>query len=258
VDLRRLPLTHAVLLRKVPEVTAGFWIAKVLTTGMGEATSDTLVHQINPVFAVGLAAVGLVVALGLQFAASRYQPWIYWLAVVMVAIFGTMAADVLHIELKVPYLASTIFFAIVLAAVFTVWYRSEHTLSIHTIDTRRRETFYWLAVMATFALGTAAGDMTATTLHLGYFVSGLLFTVLIAVPTVAHRWFGLNAIFAFWFAYIITRPLGASYADWIGVSHARGGLNWGSGGVSIGMTVLIVIVVAVLAATHEGAPVEQP
>jgi uncharacterized membrane-anchored protein len=257
VDLRRLPLTHAVLLRKVPEVTAGFWIAKVLTTGMGEATSDTLVHQINPVFAVGLAAVGLVVALGLQFAASRYQPWIYWLAVVMVAIFGTMAADVLHIELKVPYLASTIFFAIVLAAVFTVWYRSEHTLSIHTINTRRRETFYWLAVMATFALGTAAGDMTATTLHLGYFVSGLLFTVLIAVPTVAHRWFGLNAIFAFWFAYIITRPLGASYADWIGVSHARGGLNWGSGGVSIGMTVLIVIVVAVLAATHEGAPVEQ-
>ena len=258
MDLRRLPLTHAVLLRKVPEVTAGFWIAKVLTTGMGEATSDTLVHQINPVFAVGLAAVGLVVALGLQFAASRYQPWIYWLAVVMVAIFGTMAADVLHIELKVPYLASTIFFAIVLAAVFTVWYRSEHTLSIHTIDTRRRETFYWLAVMATFALGTAAGDMTATTLHLGYFVSGLLFTVLIGVPTVAHRWFGLNAIFAFWFAYIITRPLGASYADWIGVSHARGGLNWGSGGVSIGMTVLIVIVVAVLAATHEGAPVEQP
>ena len=253
-----MPLTHAVLLRKVPEVTAGFWIAKVLTTGMGEATSDTLVHQINPVFAVGLAAVGLVVALGLQFAASRYQPWIYWLAVVMVAIFGTMAADVLHIELKVPYLASTIFFAIVLAAVFTVWYRSEHTLSIHTIDTRRRETFYWLAVMATFALGTAAGGMTATTLHLGYFVSGLLFTVLIAVPTVAHRWFGLNAIFAFWFAYIITRPLGASYADWIGVSHARGGLNWGSGGVSIGMTVLIVIVVAVLAATHEGAPVEQP
>ena len=253
-----MPLTHAVLLRKVPEVTAGFWIAKVLTTGMGEATSDTLVHQINPVFAVGLAAVGLVVTLGLQFAVSRYQRWIYWLAVVMVAIFGTMAADVLHIELKVPYLVSTIFFAIVLAAVFTVWYRSEHTLSIHTIDTRRRETFYWLTVMATFALGTAAGDMTATTLHLGYFVSGLLFMVLIAVPTVAHRWFGLNAIFAFWFAYIITRPLGASYADWIGVSHARGGLNWGSGGVSIGMTVLIVIVVAVLAATHEGAPVDQP
>jgi uncharacterized membrane-anchored protein len=256
VDLRRLPLTHAVLPRKVPEVTVGFWIAKVLTTGMGEATSDTLVHQIDPVVAVGLGFVGLVIALVFQFAAPRYRPWIYWLAVVMVAIFGTMAADVLHIKFGVPYLVSSIFFAVVLAAVFAVWYRSEHTLSIHTIYTRRRETFYWLTVMATFALGTATGDMTATTFHLGYFVSGVVFTILIAIPAVAHRWFRMNAIFAFWFAYILTRPLGASYADWVGVSHARGGLNWGSGGVSIGMTVLIVIVVAVLAATREGAPDE--
>jgi uncharacterized membrane-anchored protein len=258
VDLRRLPLTHAVLPRKVPEVTAGFWIAKVLTTGMGEATSDTLVHQIDPVVAVGLGFVGLVIALVFQFAAPRYRPWIYWLAVVMVAIFGTMAADVLHIKFGVPYLVSSIFFAVVLAAVFAVWYRSEHTLSIHTIYTRRRETFYWLTVMATFALGTATGDMTATTFHLGYFVSGVVFTILIAIPAVAHRWFRMNAIFAFWFAYILTRPLGASYADWVGVSHARGGLNWGSGSVSIGMTVLIVIVVAVLAATREGAPDDQP
>ena len=253
-----MPLTHAVLPRKVPEVTAGFWIAKVLTTGMGEATSDTLVHQIDPVVAVGLGFVGLVIALAFQFAAPRYRPWIYWLAVVMVAIFGTMAADVLHIKFGVPYLASSIFFAVVLAAVFAVWYRSEHTLSIHTIYTRRRETFYWLTVMATFALGTATGDMTATTFHLGYFVSGVVFTILIAIPAVAHRWFRMNAIFAFWFAYILTRPLGASYADWVGVSHARGGLNWGSGSVSIGMTVLIVIVVAVLAATREGAPDDQP
>lgn len=253
-----MPLTHAVLPRKVPEVTAGFWIAKVLTTGMGEATSDTLVHQIDPVVAVGLGFVGLVIALAFQFAAPRYRPWIYWLAVVMVAIFGTMAADVLHIKFGVPYLASSIFFAVVLAAVFAVWYRSEHTLSIHTINTRRRETFYWLTVMATFALGTATGDMTATTFHLGYFVSGVVFTILIAIPAVAHRWFRMNAIFAFWFAYILTRPLGASYADWVGVSHARGGLNWGSGSVSIGMTVLIVIVVAVLAATREGAPDDQP
>jgi uncharacterized membrane-anchored protein len=258
VDLRRLPHTHAVLPRKVPEVTAGFWIAKVLTTGMGEATSDTLVHQIDPVVAVGLGFVGLVIALVFQFAAPRYRPWIYWLAVVMVAIFGTMAADVLHIKFGVPYLVSSVFFAVVLAAVFAVWYRSEHTLSIHTIYTRRRETFYWLTVMATFALGTATGDMTATTFHLGYFVSGVVFTVLIAIPAIAHRWFRMNAIFAFWFAYILTRPLGASYADWVGVSHARGGLNWGSGSVSIGMTVLIVIVVAVLAATREGAPDDQP
>jgi uncharacterized membrane-anchored protein len=201
--------------------------------------------------------VGLVIALALQFAAPRYRPWIYWLAVVMVAVFGTMAADVLHIQFGIPYLVSTIFFAIVLTAVFVIWNSTEHTLSIHTINTVRREAFYWLTVMATFALGTAAGDMTATTFHLGYFVSGVLFTVLIAVPAVAHRWFRLNAIFAFWFAYILTRPLGASYADWLGVSHARGGLNWGSGSVALGMTVLIVIAVALLAATHEGSPVEQ-
>jgi uncharacterized membrane-anchored protein len=241
----------------VPEVTPGFWVTKVLTTGMGEATSDTLVHQLPPVIAVMFGFVGLVIALALQFAAPRYRPWIYWLAVVMVAVFGTMAADVLHIQFGIPYLVSTIFFAIILTAVFVIWYSTEHTLSIHTINTVRREAFYWLTVIATFALGTAAGDMTATTFHLGYFVSGVLFTVLIAVPAVAHRWFRLNAIFAFWFAYILTRPLGASYADWLGVSHARGGLNWGSGSVALGMTVLIVIAVALLAATHEGSPVEQ-
>jgi uncharacterized membrane-anchored protein len=222
-------------------------VTKVLTTGMGEATSDTLVHQLAPVLAVALGAVGLVVALALQFAAPRYRPWIYWLAVVMVAVFGTMAADVLHIQLGIPYVVSTAFFTVVLAVVFAVWYASEHTLSIHSITTPRREIFYWLTVMSTFALGTAAGDMTATTFHLGYLVSGVAFTILIAVPAVAHRCFGLNAIVAFWFAYIVTRPLGASYADWLGVSHARGGLNLGSGAVSIASTVLIVIAVAVLA-----------
>lgn len=230
----------------MPDVTAGFWVTKVLTTGMGEATSDTLVHQLAPVVAVALGAVGLAIALALQFAAPRYRPWIYWLAVVMVAVFGTMAADALHIELGIPYVVSTAAFTVALIAVFLAWYWSEHTLSIHSITTRRRETFYWLTVIATFALGTAAGDMTATTLHLGYLVSGMAFTVLIAVPAVAHRWLGLNAIVAFWFAYILTRPLGASYADWLGVSHARGGLNLGSGAVSIGSTVLIVIAVAVL------------
>jgi uncharacterized membrane-anchored protein len=222
-------------------------VTKVLTTGMGEATSDTLVHQLAPVLAVALGAVGLVVALALQFAAPRYRPWIYWLAVVMVAVFGTMAADVLHIQLGIPYVVSTAFFTVVLAVVFAVWYASEHTLSIHSITTPRREIFYWLTVMSTFALGTAAGDMTATTFHLGYLVSGVAFTILIAVPAVAHRCFGLNAIVAFWFAYIVTRPLGASYADWLGVSRARGGLNLGSGAVSIASTVLIVIAVALLA-----------
>jgi uncharacterized membrane-anchored protein len=259
MDLRQFPVAQRPLLfRKVPEVTAGFWVTKVLTTGMGEATSDTLVHAISPYLAVAFGAVGFVIALALQFAAPRYRPWIYWLAVAMVAVFGTMAADVVHIELGVPYLISTIFFAIALTAVFVVWYSNERTFSIHTINTRRREAFYWLAVVVTFALGTAAGDMTATTLHLGFFVSGLLFTVLIAIPLVAHKWFGLNAVFAFWLAYILTRPLGASYADWVGVSHARSGLNWGSGIVSLGMTVLIVIAVGILAATRQGEPVDQP
>lgn len=240
--------------RKVPEVTVAFWIAKVLTTGMGEATSDFLVHQLAPIVAVAIGAVGLTISLVLQFAVGRYNAWIYWLAVAMVAIFGTMAADFLHVELLVPYVISTGFFVVVLAAVFIVWYRSERTLSIHSIDNPRREAFYWLTVMATFALGTAAGDMTATTLHLGYFVSGVAFTVLIAVPAVAHRWFSLNAIVAFWFAYIVTRPLGASFADWLGVSHARGGLNWGTGGVSIGMAILIIGVVAYLAASEPVRP----
>jgi uncharacterized membrane-anchored protein len=204
--------------------------------------------------AVAIGAVGLTISLVLQFAVGRYNAWIYWLAVAMVAIFGTMAADFLHVELLVPYVISTGFFVVVLAAVFIVWYRSERTLSIHSIDNPRREAFYWLTVMATFALGTAAGDMTATTLHLGYFVSGVAFTVLIAVPAVAHRWFSLNAIVAFWFAYIVTRPLGASFADWLGVSHARGGLNWGTGGVSIGMAILIIGVVAYLAASEPVRP----
>lgn len=248
-DPRSAPRHRLRLLRKVPEVTVAFWVTKVLTTGMGETTSDYLVHQLNPAVAVALGAVALTVALALQFAAPRYRPWIYWLAVVMVAIFGTMAADFLHVELHIPYLVSTTFFAVVLATVFGVWYAIERTLSIHTINTFRREAFYWLTVMSTFALGTAAGDMTAMTLHLGYLVSGVVFAALIAVPAVAHRWAGLNAIAAFWFAYILTRPLGASFADWIAQPHSRGGLNWGLGSVSVGLTVAIVVAVGYLAAT---------
>jgi len=237
-------------LRKVPEVIALFWVAKVLTTGLGEATSDFLVHALAPVVAVAIGAVGLAIALVMQFKARRYNAWIYWLAVAMVAIFGTMAADFLHVELLIPYVVSTVFFAVALTAVFTVWYATERTLSIHTIDSPRREAFYWLTVMTTFALGTAAGDMTATTLHLGFLLSGVMFAGLIAVPAVAHRWLGLNAIVAFWFAYILTRPLGASFADWLGVSHARSGLAWGTGAVSIGTAILVGGVVAYLAVSR--------
>ena len=188
------------MLIKVPEITVLFWIIKLLTTGMGETTSDYLMHQMNPIFAVALGGGGLAVALLTQFSVRRYIPWVYWLAVIMVAIFGTMAADAIHVALKIPYLVSTAGFSIALSLIFVVWYRSEKTLSIHRIYTFRRELFYWATVMATFALGTAAGDMTASTLGLGYFTSGLLFAVLFALPAIAYGRFGLNEVSAFWFA----------------------------------------------------------
>jgi uncharacterized membrane-anchored protein len=239
---------------KVPEVTVAFWITKGLTTGMGESSSDYLVHRLPPVVAVALGGIALVAALALQFAAGRYVPWIYWLAVAAVGVFGTMAADVLHVGLGIPYLVSTIFFAVSLAVIFALWYASEKTLSIHSIHTRRREAFYWAAVMTTFALGTAAGDMSAITLHLGYLWSGLMFAVVIAVPALAHWRFGMNAILAFWFAYIVTRPLGASFADWMGVSHARGGLALGAGPVGLALAGLIVVFVVYLSLTHKDVP----
>ncbi|WP_211879571.1 COG4705 family protein [Pseudarthrobacter albicanus] len=234
---------------KVPEVSLYFWITKVLTTGMGETTSDFLVTRLDPVIAVALGAAGLAITLVLQFAVRRYVPWIYWSAVVMVSVFGTMAADVLHVGLDVPYAASTALFAVVLAVVFLVWHRTERTLSIHSILTPRREFFYWAAVMTTFALGTAAGDLTAMTLQLGYLPSAVLFAVIIAIPAIGYRRLGLNAVLGFWFAYVTTRPLGASVADWMAVSPARGGLDWGSGPVSLGWAVAILGFVAYLAIT---------
>jgi uncharacterized membrane-anchored protein len=241
------------LASKVPEVTAFFWITKVLTTGMGETTSDYLVHTLDPPVAVALGGLCFVAALVLQFAVKRYIAWVYWLAVVMVSVFGTMAADVLHIGLGIPYLASTVFFAVVLTVVFLWWHRAEKTLSIHSIHTRRREAFYWATVLSTFALGTAAGDFTASTLHLGYLGSAVMFAIVIAVPALAYWKFRLNAVVAFWAAYVVTRPLGASLADWMAVSHARGGLDWGSGPVSIGWSVAIMALVAVLAVRQRTA-----
>ncbi|HLZ59212.1 MAG TPA: hypothetical protein VKR06_19895 [Ktedonosporobacter sp.] len=244
-------------LRKVPEVTAYFWIIKLLTTAMGETTSDVLVNHINPIIAVALGGIGLAVALVLQFSARRYVPWIYWLAVVMVAIFGTMAADVLHIGLGIPYIVSSIFFMVALAAIFVVWYASEKTLSIHSIYTRRREMFYWATIVTTFALGTAVGDMTASTMGLGYLASGVMFAVLIAVPALAYWLLRLNAIFAFWLAYILTRPLGASFADWLGKPHSSSGFGLGTAWVSLGLTILIVGFVAYLTVTHKDIKHEQ-
>ncbi len=240
-------------LSKVPEVTALFWITKVLTTGMGETTSDYLAHVLDPMIAVGIGGLGLVAALVLQFAVRRYVPWIYWTAIVMVSVFGTMAADALHQGLGVPYVISAPFFLIALAVIFVAWYASEKTLSIHSITTRRREVFYWATVLATFALGTATGDLSAATWGWGYLASGIVFAAVIAVPALAYGVFRLNAIATFWFAYVITRPLGASFADWMGVPESRSGLGWGTGPVSLALAVLIVGFVGWLTVTHKGA-----
>jgi uncharacterized membrane-anchored protein len=245
------------LLRKVPEVGALFWVIKILTTAMGESTSDFLVGHFNPEIAVACTGIVFAASLVLQFSMRKYVTWVYWFAVVMVSIFGTMAADILHVGLGIPYIVSASFFLIVLAIIFIVWYASEKTLSIHSIYTRKREVFYWAAVLATFALGTATGDMTATSLNLGYLPSGILFLILIILPLIGFWKFRLNAIFAFWFAYILTRPLGASFADWGAVPVARGGLNIGTGPISLTLTVLIVVLVACLAFAEKKKGAEQ-
>jgi uncharacterized membrane-anchored protein len=249
LPFRPIHLTKLAL-RKVPEVTIYFWIVKLLTTAMGEATSDYLVYHINPYVAVIVGFVGLIVSLILQFSVNKYIAWVYWFAVVMVAVFGTMAADVMHVVLGIPYVVSTAFFAVALAIIFALWYLSEKTLSIHSITTRRREMFYWATVIATFALGTAAGDMTAATLQLGYLASGVLFSVLFIIPALAFKFVGLNEIAAFWFAYIMTRPLGASFADYFSKPYL-GGLGLGDRQVAVVLTILIVAFVGYLSITKK-------
>jgi uncharacterized membrane-anchored protein len=251
------PRTLAPTLRKVPEITFYFWFVKLLTTALGEVFSDFLVRQFHPIIVVVCAAIGFVAALALQFLVPAYIAGIYWLVVVMVAIFGTMVADVLHVVLGVPYLLSTIFFIVSLAIIFGVWYTSEKTLSIHSISTKKREAFYWATVIMTFALGTAAGDMTATTMHLGYLSSGVLFTVLIALAALGYWRLGLQEVPAFWIAYILTRPLGASFADWAGRDPQADGLGLGTGWVSLGLMIVIVITVGYLSITHKDSAVTR-
>lgn len=231
----------------VPAATALFWAVKIATTGMGEAASDFMGHQ-APLVAGPLvlaSGAGLVAALVKQLRSDCYRPWVYWSAVAMISVVGTMIADVLRVGLGLSYATTTAVFAIAVAASLTAWYRSEGTLSIHSITTRRRQVFYWSTVTATFALGTAAGDLVADSLRLGFWPAGVLFTGLIAVPAVAYRLMRLNGIVAFWWAYVLTRPLGASFADWVGVPHARDGLAVGPGPVALVLIVVIACLVAV-------------
>ncbi|MEV0067478.1 hypothetical protein [Amycolatopsis sp. NPDC050768] len=228
---------------KVPEVTTLFWVIKVLTTGVGETTSDFFAHTVDPVIAVAGAGLVLAGALTAQFRSRAYRPWLYWTTVVLVSVFGTMAADAAHVGFGVPYAVSAGVFAVALAVVFLLWHRFEHTLSIHDITTPRREAWYWLAVGTTFALGTALGDLTATTLRLGYLGSGLVFAVVITVPPLARRFAGLGSVATFWAAYVLTRPLGASFADWLGVGPERGGVGAGTGPVSLALLLVIAALV---------------
>jgi uncharacterized membrane-anchored protein len=236
-----VPLVTTPAALKVPaRIAAIFWAIKLLTTAFGESTSDYLVHNVNPYIAVVGGFVVFAVAMALQLRADRYVPWVYWLAVAMVAVFGTMAADVLHVEFRVPYIGSTLLFAILLVAVFWTWSRCEPTLSIHSITTVRRELFYWSAVLATFAMGTALGDLAAYTFNLGFLSAGIVFAVLFALPGLAYRWLGTSAVLAFWAAYVMTRPLGASFADWTGKSRHAGGIGIGDGVMAFLLAALII------------------
>jgi uncharacterized membrane-anchored protein len=239
------------MLNKVPQVTIFFWIIKVLCTTVGETASDFL----NVNLGLGLrgtsiaAGACLVVVLFFQFKAKKYIPAIYWLAVVLISIFGTLITDILTDSLGFPLEASTIIFSVVLALTFAMWYAKEGTLSIHSIFTTRREIFYWLAILFTFALGTAAGDLMAESLGLGYLVTGLIVLGVIAAALIAWR-FGLDAVLAFWIAYILTRPLGASLGDYLSQPKANGGLGLGASITSAIFLIAILAVVIYLAVTQ--------
>jgi uncharacterized membrane-anchored protein len=237
-------------LTKVPQVTAYFWVIKILTTGMGEAASDFLMGTLG-LAAVVLSTVGLLVTLVVQFRARRYVPAVYWSAVAMVSVFGTMAADVLH-RAGLSLWATSALYLVALGVIFGLWFAREGTLSFDAINTHRREAFYWAAVVATFALGTAVGDLTASNWGLGFLASGIMFAALILVPAGAGRWLGLSSVVTFWSAYVLTRPLGASFADWMAMPARHGGLGLGTGPVALLWLVAIVGFVAYLARSRTG------
>lgn len=238
-------------LSKVPEVTIYFWIIKILCTTVGETASDFL--NVN----LGLGLAGTSIAMGIvllavlffQFKANRYIPAIYWLAVVLISIFGTLITDNLTDSLSVPLEISTLVFSVALVITFVIWYAVERTLSIHSILTRRREALYWLAVLFTFALGTGAGDLVAESLGLGYLVTGIIVCAVIATTMIAWR-LGLDAVLAFWIVYILTRPLGASLGDYLSQSQANGGMGLGASITSAIFMVAILAVVIFLSYTH--------
>ena len=243
------------MLNKVPEVTLYFWVIKILCTTVGETAADYLNTNLNFGLTNTTYVMGalLLIVLFFQFRGDKYVPGIYWLAVVLISVVGTLITDNLTDHFGVALETTTIIFAIALAIVFAAWYASERTLSIHTIFTTRREAFYWLAILFTFALGTAAGDLAAERLSLGFFVSLLIFAGMIALVAVAHFGFGANAVLTFWIAYILTRPLGASIGDWLSQPSADGGLGIGTTGTSAIFLTAILVLVVFLSITRRDA-----
>ncbi|MDM7854748.1 COG4705 family protein [Cellulomonas alba] len=246
-----------VLLNKVPQITVFFWLIKVLATTVGETFADFLTGTVGLTLVTAALAVGalLVVVLVLQFRATRYVAPVYWVAVVLISVVGTLITDHLVDDLGVPLWLTTAVFAVALAVTFAVWFRFERTLSIHTITTTRREAFYWLAILFTFALGTAAGDLVAEALGLGYALSVVLFAAAIGLVWLAHARFGLGAVTAFWAAYILTRPLGASIGDLLSSPRDEGGLGLGTTVTSLVFLAAIAATVAYLTVTRRDVEV---
>ncbi len=247
------PITAKQMMNKVPRITLYFWVIKILCTTIGETAADFL----NGKFNLGLTGttiimgVLLIIALYFQFKADKYVPTIYWISVVLISVVGTLITDNLTDNLGVPLLETTVVFSIVLAFVFIIWYHYEKTLSIHKINTTRREAFYWLAILFTFALGTAAGDLMAESLQLGYWLSGLIFASMIMLVYIAYKYLDLNAIIAFWIAYILTRPLGASIGDFLSQPSKNGGLGLGTALTSAIFLAAIVATVVYLTLTKK-------
>ena len=241
------------LLSKVPEVTVYFWLIKVLGTTVGETAADFLNDTLGFGLTYTTLVVGalLVVALIFQFRASRYVPGLYWLVVVLISVAGTLITDNLTDAFGVPLELATAVFAVALAITFALWYGAERTLSIHSIVTRRREAWYWLAILFTFALGTAAGDLVAEQFSLGYWVSAVIFGAIIGIVAVAHYGLKLGAVVSFWIAYILTRPLGASIGDFLSQSPDDGGLGLGTTGTSAIFLLAILALVSYLTVTRK-------
>jgi uncharacterized membrane-anchored protein len=238
----------AAMLSKVPEVTIFFWIIKILATTVGETAADYLAEHLNLSLTnvTYVMSALLIVALVFQFRAKSYVPPIYWVTVVLISVVGTLITDNLVDNFGISLEVTTSLFTIAMLATFAAWYSSEHTLSIHSIRTTRREAFYWLAILFTFALGTAAGDLIAERLNVGYWKSALLFGGAIGLVTLAWKYLHLNAVLAFWIAYVLTRPLGASLGDYFSQKRVDGGLGLGTTGTSFIFLATILAVVAYL------------